>query len=109
VRDRKSTSRVSVPATVDSPIRRAQDEQDGVAAEPLRVLLVGSPDAAVVSPHGRRVEVVACAETPDQVAAMAELYRPDVILVAEHGRPKANWPGLVRAAIGLASLGDGRV
>lgn len=54
--------------------------------------------------NGRSVEVVASVETPAEAAAMAELHRPDVVLLA---RPAGGLAAdVVRAVLALADLGS---
>ncbi len=105
---RNSTFRVSLPATPDGPILRGNgDAGANGAAEPLRVLLVGaqaSPVGPVDAVGGRRVEVVGCAATAAEAASLAELYRPDVVLLAAAGREHALSPDVMGAVLRIADL-----
>ena len=108
VQIRNSTFRVSLPATPDGPILRGNgDVGANGAAEPLRVLLVGahaSPVGPVDAVGGRRVEVVGCAATAAEAASLAELYRPDVVLLAAAGREHGLSPDLMGAVLRIADL-----
>jgi len=100
------TLKFSSPASPDSPLLRAQrDDHEAEALEPLRVMLVGGR-AVTVGPldiDGRRVEVVGFAERVDEAASMAELYRPDVVVVTANGTAGGLPIDLLGAVLKLAS------